>query len=291
MADQMQAIKRRMKSVSSTERITNAMKLVSAAKLKQATNRFDYIRKHLEKEKQLFEQVLRTEGKVPAVYLEQRDGGTLYLVLTSSKGLCGSYNTSVTKMAGQIAEQEKDRCCFLALGTKGKEFCVREGLALLETDCRQMDEMTYEEAWKLSGKLLEMYREGRFTGIRILYASYLNSIAHETKAESVLPLEEGKPGEEQELSLMEYEPAGEELFDGLAREYLALCLYSAVAEATLCEHSARRIAMKNASDNANEMLTELSIYYNRARQAAITSEIIEIIAGSEAQKLRGEAIE
>lgn len=289
MADQMQAIKRRMKSVSSTERITNAMKLVSAAKLKQATNRYDYIRKHLEKEKELFGQILRTEGKVPAVYLEQRDGKTLYIMLTSSKGLCGSYNTSVTKVAEQIAVREQERCCFLALGTKGKEFCVREGLALLETDYGQMDEMTYEDAWKLSGELLEMYRGGRFAGIRVLYASYLNSIAHETKAEAVLPLEAGEAEAEQELT--EYEPAGAELFDGLAREYLTLCLYSAVAEATLCEHSARRIAMKNASDNANEMLTELSIYYNRARQAAITSEIIEIIAGSEAQKLRGEAIE
>ena len=90
MADQMQAIKRRMKSVSSTERITNAMKLVSAAKLKQATNRFDYIRKHLEAEKRLYGQVLRTEEGVPEVYLEPREGETLYLLLTSSKGLCGS---------------------------------------------------------------------------------------------------------------------------------------------------------------------------------------------------------
>ena len=125
----------------------------------------------------------------------------------------------------------------------------------------------------------------------MLYASYLNSISHEVKAAPVFPLEAGGQAGDCDLTLMEYEPAGRELFDSLAQEYLALYLYSAIAEATLCEHSARRIAMKNASDSANEMLTELSIYYNRARQAAITSEIIEIIAGSEAQKLRGEAIE
>lgn len=287
MADQMQAIKRRMKSVSSTERITNAMKLVSAAKLKQATNRFDYIRKHLEEEKRLYGQVLRTEEGGPEVYLEPRDGETLYILLTSSKGLCGSYNTSITKAAGQIAEEEKGSCCFAALGTKGKEFCIREGLEMLGTERDQMDEMGYEEAYRLSGEVLELYREGRFTSIRVLYASYLNSISHEVKAAPVFPLEAG----DCDLTLMEYEPAGRELFDSLAQEYLALYLYSAIAEATLCEHSARRIAMKNASDSANEMLTELSIYYNRARQAAITSEIIEIIAGSEAQKLRGEAIE
>ena len=291
MADQMQAIKRRMKSVSSTERITNAMKLVSAAKLKQATNRFDYIRKHLEEEKRLYGQVLRTEEGVPDVYLEPRDGETLYLLLTSSKGLCGSYNTSITKAAGQIAEEEKGSCCFAALGTKGKEFCLREGLEMLETEREQMDEMGYEEAYRLAGEVLELYREGRFTSIRVLYASYLNSISHEVKAAPVFPLEAGGQAGDCDLTLMEYEPAGRELFDSLAQEYLALYLYSAIAEATLCEHSARRIAMKNASDSANEMLTELSIYYNRARQAAITSEIIEIIAGSEAQKLRGEAIE
>ena len=291
MADQMQAIKRRMKSVSSTERITNAMKLVSAAKLKQATNRFDYIRKHLEAEKRLYGQGLRTEEGVPEVYLEPREGETLYLLLTSSKGLCGSYNTSITKAAGQIAEEEKGSCCFAALGTKGKEFCLREGLEMLETERDQMDEMRYEEAYRLAGEVLELYREGRFTSIRVLYASYLNSISHEVKAAPVFPLEAGVQAGDCDLTLMEYEPAGRELFDSLAQEYLALYLYSAIAEATLCEHSARRIAMKNASDSANEMLTELSIYYNRARQAAITSEIIEIIAGSEAQKLRGEAIE
>ena len=152
MADQMQAIKRRMKSVSSTERITNAMKLVSAAKLKQATNRFDYIRKHLEEEKRLYGQVLRTEEGVPEVYLEPRDGETLYILLTSSKGLCGSYNTSITKAAGQIAEEEKGSCCFAALGTKGKEFCIREGLEMLETEREQMDEMGYEEAYGSQGK-------------------------------------------------------------------------------------------------------------------------------------------
>ena len=188
MADQMQAIKRRMKSVSSTERITNAMKLVSAAKLKQATNRFDYIRKHLEAEKRLYGQVLRTEEGVPEVYLEPREGETLYLLLTSSKGLCGSYNTSITKAAGQIAEEEKGSCCFAALGTKGKEFCLRAGLEMLETERDQMDEMGYEEAYRLAGEVLELYREGRFTSIRVLYASYLNSISHEVKAAPVFPL-------------------------------------------------------------------------------------------------------
>lgn len=291
MADQMQAIKRRMKSVSSTERITNAMKLVSAAKLKQATNRFDHIRKHLEKEKQLYGQVLRTEAGVPEVYLEPRDGETLYILLTSSKGLCGSYNTSITKAVEQVAEEEKDRCCFAAIGTKGKEFCIREGLRMLETEQEQMDEMGYEEVSRLSEEVLKLYQEGRFTGIRVLYAGYLNSISHEIRVDSIFPLEAGKQAEDRDLTLIEYEPVGRELFDGLAQEYLTLYLYSAIVEATLCEHAARRIAMKNASDNANEMLTELSIYYNRARQAAITSEIIEIIAGSEAQKLRGEAIE
>lgn len=216
MADQMHAIKRRMKSVSSTERITNAMKLVSAAKLKQATNRFDYIRKHLEEEKRLYGQVLRTEEGVPEVYLEPRDGETLYILLTSSKGLCGSYNTSITKAAGQIAEEEKGSCCFAALGTKGKEFCIREGLEMLETEREQMDEMGYEEAYRLSGEVLELYREGRFTSIRVLYASYLNSISHEVKAAPVFPLEAGGQAGDCDLTLMEYEPAGRELFDSLA---------------------------------------------------------------------------
>lgn len=291
MADQMQAIKRRMKSVSSTERITNAMKLVSAAKLKQATNRYDYIRRQLDKASILFRDILEQEERSPSVYLERREGITLYIVLSGSKGLCGSYNSSIMKAVSQIWEEEKGRCRFLALGTKGKEGCIRAGVDMQETEYGQMDEMVYEEISRLSQRLLKMYLEEEVTGLRLIYTSYLNSISHEVKVGSVLPLDAEGRQMEDNLSFMEYAPLDRGFFDGLAEEYITWYLYRTVAEATLCEHAARRIAMKNANDNANEMLTELTIYYNRARQAAITSEIIEIIAGSEAQKIGGRGIE
>lgn len=286
MADQMQAIKRRMKSVSSTERITNAMKLVSAAKLKQATNRFNYAKENLERLSDQFEEILRSEEKADTVYSEEREGKSLYFVLSGSKGLCGSYNSSVMKEI----EKYRETACFLPLGSKGKEFCVREKMEIFEPEGLEnvpIDALEYTQVAEICRQALKRYRDGSIAKIALVYTAYVNSIVHEVRVKELLPFTPEDPagnGSVGDAGFMEYEPDSPEFFDRLAEEYLTLKLYSAIAESTLCEHSARRMAMKNASDNAKEMLTELSVYYNRARQAAITSEIIEIIAGAEAQK-------
>lgn len=286
MADQMQAIKRRMKSVSSTERITNAMKLVSAAKLKQATNRFNYAKENLERLSEQFEEILRSEEKADAVYTEEREGKVLYFVLSGSKGLCGSYNSSVMKEI----EKYRQTACFVPLGSKGREFCVREKMEIFEPKGLEnvpIDALEYTQIAEICRQALKRYRDGSIAKIGLVYTAYVNSIVHEVRVKELLPFTPEDPagnGNVGDTGFMEYEPDSPEFFDCLAEEYLTLKLYSAIAESTLCEHSARRMAMKNASDNAKEMLTELSVYYNRARQAAITSEIIEIIAGAEAQK-------
>ena len=160
MADQMQAIKRRMKSVSSTERITNAMKLVSAAKLKQATNRFNYAKENLGQLSELFGQILRSEEKVDTIYTEEREGKTLYLVLSGSKGLCGSYNSSVMK---EIERYEGD-ACFLPLGSKGKEFCIREEMEIFEPEGIEnvpIDALEYTQVAEICRQALKRCQPGR----------------------------------------------------------------------------------------------------------------------------------
>lgn len=295
MADQMQAIKRRMKSISSTERITSAMKLVSAAKLKQATNRYEYVKKNLGKEADLFEKILKKEEAAPSVYTEKREGKKLYLVIAGSKGLCGNYNSSITKEVQRIADEEKDMCCFLPLGVKAEEFCNRGNFDVLQSGYEKGEELDYEKAETLSSKVIDLYLDGTFTSISFIRTVYRNSIAHDVSIDSVLPFEkEEENGGDLtggELAFLEYDHTGDEFFNDLAKQYLTVYMYDALAEATLCEHAARRTAMKNASDSAKDMLTELSVYYNRARQSAITSEIIEIIAGAEAQRTGGGAVE
>lgn len=284
MADQMQTIKRRMKSVRSTERITNAMKLVSAAKLKQASNQYEHIQKNISRITKLFQEVLEREQDATGGTQEQNEGQSLYVVFTGSKGLCGNFNASVIKMLEQTAEEEREKYLFLPLGNKGKEYCFRERLPMLDVDGIYSDTMTYEEIQDLSKELLFSYQEGKIAEIKFIHASYLNSVSYDVRIKQILPLQV-KDAEESGF-IMEYEKDRQTFFSGILEEYIALCIFSVLSESALCEHSARRIAMKNASDNAKELLTELSVNYNRARQAAITNEIIEIIAGAERQRTR-----
>lgn len=292
MADQMQAIKRRMKSVSNTERITNAMKLVSASKLKHATAKHMFISKDL---KLVTEQVYGavTKEGAPAHYRQERSGKTLYLVVTGSKGLCGGYNSNVTKEVQQIIDSGEE-AVFLSFGTKGRDFCQRQACeifpvketipGLLEIFGEPIDDWSYTQIQEISRQILDSYKKGEITKIVVIYTHYKNTIVQRLTSRQLFPLvtAQAEPEAFAANGYMEYEPCGEEFFDLFAVEYLALNLYGVIAESALCEHSARRMAMKNASDNAKEMLTELSVYYNRARQAAITNEIIEIAAGAEA---------
>lgn len=293
MADQMQTIKRRMKSVSNTERITNAMKLVAASKMKHATDRYVFVKQELKQvSDQVYSVITRTDA--PEVYSTQREGKTLYILITGSKGLCGGYNAAVIKLA-QYIKESGENACFLTLGTKGKDYCThhdcelfwiedRKNDGLLDVFDEAVDDWTYPQFREMSSQIMEKYRSGEITKVVVLYTKYVNTIVQRVRRKQLFPL---VPDPEVKCDTdagvyIECEPNGAEFFDFFVEENLALLMYRYVAEATLCEHSSRRMAMKNASDSAKEVMTELSVYYNRARQAAITNELIEIVAGSEA---------
>lgn len=290
MAEQMQAIKHRMKSISNTERITNAMKLVAASKLKWATNRYTYFRQNLEQVAERLS-IAITKEDTDSIYREQKDGKTLYIMITGSKGLCGGYNSAVTTEALLRAHADTNRC-FLACGTKGRDFCFREKLELFplnneDSSVRKMldipvDDWSYENIQKIAGQILNSYRCGTIAKIMVIYTHYVNTMVQNVQVKQLFPVEE-KNGEDirKNRFCFAYEPEDPAFFDFLAAEYLALNLYGLLTEAILCEYSARRMAMKNASDNAKEMLKNLSVYYNQARQASITNEMIEIISGAE----------
>lgn len=290
MAEQMQNIQRRMKSIGSTERITNAMKLVSAAKLRKAKAVFESSEVYLGRLLSDIQGTMEDIEDIPDLYLAGRRPvkKKCYILITSSNGLCGSFNGNVIRaMSEQLATQRDDyrNIRLVAIGAKGKEFFAYHGAEILMEHDAPADTVTFEETREISAPLLELYQKGEFDEIDIVYTSYINTLRQEVVIKKVLPVEVGpKQQENQPHRFVEYEPSAEKVFNYLIPKYIELLIFSACIESATCEYAARRTAMENANDNAKDMLADLKLAYNHARQAEITDEIIEIVAGSEAQR-------
>ena len=290
MAEQMQEIKRRIKSIGSTERITNAMQLVSAAKLRKS-------RKNYENAKTYLHSLIRTIGDlfaltddVPQEFLEgNREVKTkCCVVITSSNGFCGNFNTQVIKKAEQYLKSFRDTdhdVKLITVGTKGRDYFSRRGYDILTEHNAPADTVTFEETVEMSVPIVEMYREGKIDEVDIIYTSYINPLKQEPVIKKLIPLDKSLRKADEEVNhSIEYGPSVEEVFNYMIPKYIELVFYSACIESAACENAARRMAMENAHNNASEMLEDLNIQYNRARQTEITNEIIEIVAGSQAQK-------
>ena len=301
MAEQLQAIQRRIKSIESTEKITNAMQLVAAAKLKQATNRFNYAREHLEPLAKSLRELIDAQGfstehsyytnKRTVIHDAKEIAPSLTIVITGCKGMCGSYNSTILKELETIEAMTT----FLPLGLKGYEYIKNHDLFLLEdyvvalneSDSNAFDEESkiraryrdyyekpaeehsYEDIHKLAGKIIARQHAGEISEIHLVYGKYKNSMAYEVVNHMVIPV---------------YNVDQSPEFSTYIIELLAISIYGAIGEAALNEYGARRLAMKNASDNAEEILSSLETKYHRARQAQITDELIEIISGTESQQ-------
>lgn len=307
MAEQIQAIKRHINSVKNTEKITGAMKLISAAKLKQSTDHLNYAKDHIEPLTSKFTQIL-TCDIAPEIYYEKRldmrqfevcivphssedPVKELCILITSCKGLCGGYNSSLIKHAAEM--NENTGTVFVPLGDKGFNYCIKHGLEVFSADAfayiyaDHAHELSYEEIHKVASAVLEIYRKSEISKVKIVYTKYRNPIAFDIDTKLLFPLEKAAPGEDGDIentNLFDHDKDSS-YFDELAEAYLSMKILRYIAEATLCEHAARRIAMKNANDNALKMIETLSNKYHTARQNAITGEMIEIIVGHESQKL------
>ena len=288
--ESIQDIKRRMKSVSSTERITNSMRLVSAGKLRKAKNTYEKTRQSSKHITGIISQLVNSTADIPEEYLEgnREIVNTAYVVVTSSKGLCGGFNTNVLKEAQKDFDDDPEKPIIIAVGGKGKEYFEKRGYDIWETYMQAPETITFLEAKELMRPVLEKYRSGEIDEVVLIYTGFVNSmeqaVRNETllpfRADSLPPVEEKKEGIPK---LTEYEPTPEVVFNYLIPKYVEMKIHSAIIESATCEHAARRMAMENATDNAREMIDKLNLSYNRARQTAITNEIIEIVAGSEAQ--------
>lgn len=286
-SNSMQDIKRRIKSVNSTEHITSAMKLVSAAKLRRAKATFEKTTEYFHYITESIADIFNNISDVPEQYLagNREVKKSCYIIITSCRGLCGSFNSNVIKEAEAKLQDYEEKPEIIAIGTKGMEYFQKRGYNIYSEYSAPPEDISFLETREISKPIIDMYNSGEIDEVVLVYTSFKNSMEQEVKYQTLLPFDiENDPEIIKHEKQVEYEPSVEEVFNYLVPKYVEIKVYGAIVESATCEHAARRIAMENATDSAREMLEDLSLFYNRARQAAITDAIIEIVSGSEAQK-------
>lgn len=280
----MRDIKRRKTSISSTQQITKAMKLVSTVKLQKAKNKAEETTPYFRYMYQTVCSMLAKAGNIDHPYLRKSSSDKKgIIVITSNRGLAGGYNSNIVRLiTGSDIPVEDAR--IYTVGRKGQEALARKGYAM-ETDYSDvMEAPTYEDAQAISREVLEAYAAGEIGEIYLAYTHFKNTVSHEPTLLRLLPVqvnEEDLTTENTDL-LMNFEPNEEEALDMIIPKYITSLIYGALVEAVASENGARMQAMDSATSNAEDMINDLSLKYNRARQGSITQELTEIIAGAEA---------
>ncbi|MDR1136230.1 MAG: ATP synthase F1 subunit gamma [Clostridiales Family XIII bacterium] len=283
----MQDIKRRVKSVTNIEHITNAMKLVSASKLRRAKVTFEKTGEYFHFVTESIEDIFNNSADIPVKYLEgnREIKTTCYIVVTSNRGLCGSFNSNVIKQAEAEIKADPEAPVIVAVGSKGRDYFLKRGYDICGEYMLPPENIAFIETHDVSSPIIEQYVEGKIDEVMMIYTSFVSTLEQRVKTVRLLPFDIKRDPEVTPLEKqVEYEPSIEDVFNYLVPKYVEIMIYSAIVESATCEHAARRMAMENATDNANNMIADLTLFYNRARQAAITSEITEIVSGADALK-------
>ncbi len=279
-------IKRQIRSVNSTRQITKAMELVSTAKLKRAKDRVDITRPYFETVMRTVQDIMQNEKSLKHDYLNVRDvQKTLYIVVSADRGLCGGYNINVLKTTGADIESP-DKSSVITIGKKARDFFAKEKVESLGEYVYISEKPTFADAQDIARKALKLYSDEQVDEIKLVYTRLISTIAQEPAILKLLPIEvpESEEKTDDTGEFVSYEPSAEMVLSYVIPKYMESTLFGALVESSAAEQAARRIAMENASDNADDMIATLSLTYNQARQAAITQEISEIVGGAEALK-------
>ena len=281
MAGSMKDIKLRIKSVESTMQITKAMELVASSKMRRAKERVEHSRPYFETLHETLTKIAAADPRARNPYLRRDEvKRTLLIVIAGDRGLAGGYNSNVLKQAGA----EEGEVVVLPIGKRSAEYFVHHEVPLFTQEVLLAAEISVGECFQLSRQIAEGYRKGEYDAVKICYTRFDSMMTQTATTMEVLPLSI-EPTEQQKAearrSQILYKPSSEEVFSAIIPEYVAGIVYGAVCESVASELAARRTAMDAATKNAGEMIDHLNLYYNRARQAAITQEITEIVAGAE----------
>ena len=277
------AVKLRIKSVQSTMQITKAMELVASSKLRKAKERAETCRPYFTELHQTLKDIARENTDFSSVYAkESANQKTCYVVIAGDRGLAGGYNTNLFKCL-ETAAKGKDYMV-LPVGKKAVEYFRQRGIECLTEQFAEAGDISVADCFEMANLLCAEVRKGTFGHIELCYTVFTSMLSQQPEVFSMLPLSdirEESGGKVETRNLILYEPDGETVFDAIVPEYLAGLVYGGICESTASELAARRMAMDAATSNAEEMIEQLNLYYNRARQASITQEITEIVAGAE----------
>ena len=281
----MRDIQRRKTSIQSTEQITKAMKLVATVKLQKARVRAEKAKPYFNHMYESVTSMLARSGNINHKYL--RAGVSkkkAVIVITANRGLAGGYNSNVTKLLTKNEDFSADKVVTYKKKKKGRENLVRSGYEIKDDFSEVVNEPMYRDAMEIGEKVLEAFENGEFGEVYIAYTTFKNTVSHIPTMLKVLPVsaEEADVPKEDKLTLMNYEPNDEEALDMIIPKYVSSLIYGALIEAVASENGARMAAMDSATSNADDIIADLSLMYNRARQSSITQELTEIIAGAEA---------
>ena len=286
MAAYMKSVKLRIKSVQNTMQITKAMELVASSKLRKAKERADGCRPYFRELYQTLQNIARENTDFSSVYAKKAVSDRYcYVVMAGDRGLAGGYNANLFKHL-ETAAAGRDYVV-LPVGKKAVEYFHRKGVECLTDEFAEIAEVSVADGFEIANLLCREFREGKFGHIELCYTTFVSMLTQTPEVISMLPLADiakEQPGEEtggKNRELILYEPNAQVVFDAIVPEYLAGLIYGGVCEAQASELAARRMAMDAATKNAGEMIEQLNLFYNRARQASITQEITEIVAGAE----------
>jgi len=287
-------VRTRISSVKSTRQITSAMKMVSAAKLRRAQDKIVKLRPYAGKLHELLVGISASIGEdgIRSSYAVDREPEkVLLIVVTSNRGLCGAFNSNVIKETARVisdnySEQYREgRLWLMTVGKKGFDYFRKRNYQLFGDYSRLFDDLTFDSASEIAQKLMDIFLEAQFDRIDIIFNQFRNAAAQDLKHRRFLPVEKQEP-EENGNDNFDYifEPSRNEILLELIPKSLKVQFYSALLDSYVAEHGARMTAMHMATDNATEMINTLTLDYNKARQAAITSQILEVVSGAEALK-------
>ncbi|MGV3697678.1 ATP synthase F1 subunit gamma [Flavobacterium sp.] len=279
-------IRNRISSVSSTMQITSAMKMVSAAKLKKAQDAITAMRPYAEKLTELLQNVSATlDGDAGGEFTAQREVKKVLIVaITSNRGLAGAFNTNVIKQAKELADSYAGKQVdIFAIGKKGNDV-LRKTNTVVESNTEVFDDLSFENVAQIAEVLTEKFTSGEYDKIELVYNQFKNAATQIVQVEQFLPLAPIQSDVPASTGDYIFEPSKEEIVLTLIPKSLKTQLYKAIRDSFASEHGARMTAMHKATDNATELRNQLKLTYNKARQAAITNEILEIVGGAEALK-------
>ena len=280
----MKEIKTRIKSVESTKQITKAMELVSSSKFRKAKEKAESARPYFNTLYNTVQDIAKNTSNSKNVFLKERKvNNVCYIVVAGDRGLAGGYNSNILKAV--IAHNKLGKGSVIPVGKKAKESLIKRGYKVMDY-IESVEKCVYEDANRVAKAAMEAYKNGEVDEVNLVYTEFVSALSQEPKVVKLLPVtidstntkEKDKKGK----AAVQYLPSADAVLGYVLPKYVSGSIYGAIAESFASEQAARRTAMESATDNANEMISKLELVYNRARQAAVTQEISEIVGGAAA---------